>query len=342
MSSGRTKGVGAAASASPLPGLSFRSRDIDAAVEFLFRKDLCFEVARRERSALDVCVRGVYLPDGVYMGLTKYGARASIEAAPRRSDYWLLIPIQGRMETAVHKRAYVSDPRRAFLFSYPSMGPHRIDVEEGAARMMVVLTEASLRRQLAALLGKPSDAPFNPPLEFAPVVDLTRGYGRSVARVARIALADFERSGALARNPLALSSFEQFVVNELLLSHPHNYSDAIYGRCSSVAPRDVKRAVDFINAHLQSPITLADIVAASSAPGRTLIEHFERFKGVSPMRYLRGARLEKVRQALCDGDARGAVSEVALEWGFTHLGRFSAEYRRRFGEQPSETLKRSR
>jgi transcriptional regulator GlxA family with amidase domain len=31
-----------------------------------------------------------------------------------------------------------------------------------------------------------------------------------------------------------------------------------------------------------------------------------------------------------------------MSCGFGHMGRFSAEYRRRFGESPSETLKQRR
>jgi AraC-like DNA-binding protein len=246
------------------------------------------------------------------------------------------------METAVHKRQYVSDPRRAFLFSYPSMGPHRIDVEEGAARIMVVLTDVSLRRQLAALLGEPPDAVFNPPLEFAPVVDLTRGYGRGIARLAQALLEDFERGGTMSRSAIALGSFEQFIINELLLSHWHNYSEAIRGRASAVAPRDLRRAMDYMEANLASSITLTDIVAASGVPGRTLMKHFEAFRGVSPMQYLRRARLERINEALRTGESSGTISDLAIAWGFTHIGRFSAEYRRHFGEAPSETLKRAR
>ena len=39
-------------------------------------------------------------------------------------------------------------------------------------------------------------------------------------------------------------------------------------------------------------------VAASGVPGRTLIQHFRDFKGTSPMRYLRNARYERVREPL--------------------------------------------
>jgi AraC-like DNA-binding protein len=324
------------------PPVSFRSRNLDETYHFLYGKDLCFDVARRHVQALDVRIRGVYLPAGLYVGLTEYGAKASIEATPRRDDYWLLIPVQGHMETAVHGHQCVSDPRHAFLFSYPSMGPSRIAVAAGASRITVVLTYASLRRQLAALLGRPFDASLHPPLEFAPVVDLTSGHGRSIAELARHVLADAEHGGPISHSPLAMSSLEEFIVNELLLSHAHNYSSAIYGRQLAIAPRDVKRAIDYIEANLKTPIRLTDIVEAAGVPGRTLLKHFERYRGVSPMQYLRAARLEKAHEALRQAETSGTIADIALTLGFSHMGRFSIAYRRRFGERPSETLRRYR
>ena len=340
MASPADRNAGPGAVAPMRPHVSFRSRNLETAVDFLHGKDLNFTVAARHAPTLDVRVTGVYLPGGLYIGLTEYGARASVEATPRRDDYWLLIPIHGRMETVVHRHQFVSDARHAFLFSYPSMGPSRIEVETAASRIMVVLTQASLRRQLAGLLGKPLDALLHPPLEFAPVVDLTSGPGRNIATLARLIVASFDGGCSIANNPITLGSFEQFIINELLLSHPHNYSEAIYGRQPSIDPRDVKRAVDYLESHLDLPVTMADLVAASQVAGRTLIQHFRDFKGTSPMRYLREARFARVRRELLAADPEESVTRIASDWGFTHLGRFAVEYRRRFGECPSDTLRR--
>ena len=60
------------------------------------------------------------------------------------------------------------------------------------------------------------------------------------------------------------------------------------------------------------------------------------------MRYLRTARYEKVRDALTRADPEESVAEIAERWGFTHMGRFSVDYRTRFGETPSATLRRGR
>jgi transcriptional regulator GlxA family with amidase domain len=59
------------------------------------------------------------------------------------------------------------------------------------------------------------------------------------------------------------------------------------------------------------------------------------------MRYLRDARFERVREALLRAQDQ-SVTQVAMRWGFYHLGRFAVDYRKRFGEMPSETQARGR
>jgi len=109
-----------------------------------------------------------------------------------------------------------------------------------------------------------------------------------------------------------------------------------------IAPRAVKRALDYMHANLEGPITSADIVAASGVAERTLFEQFRAFKGTSPMRYLREARLTEARRDLRRGEPGAKITEIATRWGFFHFGRFAHEYRRRFGEPPRATLSAAR
>jgi hypothetical protein len=51
---------------------------------------------------------------------------------------------------------------------------------------------------------------------------------------------------------------------------------------------------------------------------------------------LRGIHVELVRAA----PGTATVESVAYGWGMLHMGRFAAAYRRKFGETPSQTLKR--
>jgi transcriptional regulator GlxA family with amidase domain len=62
--------------------------------------------------------------------------------------------------------------------------------------------------------------------------------------------------------------------------------------------------------------------------------------GTSPMAYLRELRLQAVHDELAIAEPGSIrVTEVAARWGFVHLGRFAATYRRQFAELPSDTLK---
>jgi transcriptional regulator GlxA family with amidase domain len=158
----------------------------------------------------------------------------------------------------------------------------------------------------------------------------------------RLAIDDFERDGLMLSSPITMQQFEQLVFTNLLLSHPHNHTQSLRRLAKLVASGDVKRAIDYIEANLTLPIGLPDITAAAGVPGRTLLEHFRRYKGVSPMGYLRRARFAKMREALCSAEPEESVTRIAMGQGFSRIGRFSVEYRRRFGESPSETLRQRR
>src|SRR5262245_6387753 len=109
-----------------------------------------------------------------------------------------------------------------------------------------------------------------------------------------------------------------------------------------VMPRGVKRAIDYMQTNLAGPITIEQVVEVSRIARRTLFKHFRDFRGTTPMEYLRDARFRLARGLLMRGDSHENVTAVAMRCGFNHLGRFSVDYRRRFGESPSQTIRRRR
>lgn len=63
---------------------------------------------------------------------------------------------------------------------------------------------------------------------------------------------------------------------------------------------------------------------------------------MSPMTYLQDVRLARAHAALVEAEpGEVTTTEVAYRWGFTHLGRFAAGYRKKYGVAPSQTLHRS-
>ena len=85
---------------------------------------------------------------------------------------------------------------------------------------------------------------------------------------------------------------------------------------------------------------LAGVLGASD---RTLHRAFVEQYGDGPKAILEIRRLNSVRRVLLAADPlRGLISRVAHEAGFWHMGKFAADYRRQFGELPSESLAESR
>ncbi|MEJ3653148.1 AraC family transcriptional regulator [Actinomycetes bacterium KLBMP 9759] len=145
----------------------------------------------------------------------------------------------------------------------------------------------------------------------------------------------------LAQSRLAAAHFEQLVVHGLLDILPSIPSIAHdRGRLDG---RALRRAVEFCEVNASEPITVTDIAAAANTAVRTVQRAFRAELGMSPMDYLKQVRLERVRRELVlirRGHLDRTITEVAMKWGFVHLGRFSTTYRNRFGERPSETIRR--
>lgn len=310
----------------------FHTSRPDEADAFLREKEFQFDLSRHEARRLDLRINGVYLPS-LYVGFIQYGSPSEVRTNPTRDDYWFQLPME-QIEFTVGREPVVCGPERAVVAS--SARGLRIRMKGCGARLVVSVTASALARHLTALLGDEPRAP----LELAPAMDVTTGYGRSLAQQVRLAIADFERTGAMRWDANTVGLFEQFILNRLLISHPNNYSELLRVRERAPSSRDLRRAVEFIQANLAAPITIADIAEASGIAGRTLFQHFQHFLGTSPMRYLREARFAKVRSALQRSRPGEGVIQIAADWGFTHFGRFAVDYRRRYGESPSHTMRR--
>ena len=102
-----------------------------------------------------------------------------------------------------------------------------------------------------------------------------------------------------------------------------------------------RAARTFVDDRLDEDVlpTIVDICLALGVSERTLQYAFRDYVGMSPLAYLRVCRLNRVRADLASSDpASTTVTQVAMRFGFLHLGRFAGDYRRLFGVAPSETL----
>jgi AraC-like DNA-binding protein/tetratricopeptide (TPR) repeat protein len=105
-------------------------------------------------------------------------------------------------------------------------------------------------------------------------------------------------------------------------------------------PRSVRRALDAMRGHVAHTRSVTDLAAEAGVTSRTLQRQFLTFLSKTPRAMLRDIGFENARRELLQGSPGSKVMDVALRCGFPHCGRFSIEYRRRYDETPSQTLKR--
>src|SRR5437868_1947411 len=111
---------------------------------------------------------------------------------------------------------------------------------------------------------------------------------------------------------------------------------------SSALPADSVRALGWLRCHLSEPIQLELLAQVAGVRPRTLETHFKMFLGTTPLGWVRRMRLARARQELLRASPQATVTSIALSSGFSELGRFSAQYRRTFGELPSTTIRGAR
>lgn len=104
----------------------------------------------------------------------------------------------------------------------------------------------------------------------------------------------------------------------------------------------VEQAERLALAHVGEPLHISVLCRTLEVSERTLRNAFHKVHGLPPCRRLRMSRLSQAKRALASADCQlTTVTEVATSFGFMELGRFSVEYRKVFGESPSQTLHRA-
>ena len=91
--------------------------------------------------------------------------------------------------------------------------------------------------------------------------------------------------------------------------------------------------------HAHEDICADDLQRLAGVSKSKLYDEFKLHYGTSPMSYLRKHRLQQIHKVLSSpqSHSKTSISQLAYQWGFTHLSRFADEYKQEFGEKPSET-----
>jgi AraC-like DNA-binding protein len=106
-----------------------------------------------------------------------------------------------------------------------------------------------------------------------------------------------------------------------------------------LSPARLAAVQEWIDTHLAEPMTLGQLCRVAGVGERCLQMAFQSQRGMSPMRFVLERRLAAAHRHLRRATPGEEVTRVAIEAGFSHLGRFAALYRTAYGEPPSKTLR---
>lgn len=195
------------------------------------------------------------------------------------------------------------------------------------------------RNALEQTLAEELDIEINDPIRFTPVT-VTAEESRPVSALVDLLRRDADGAGVFGTWRLG-RQFERLVHLAALQCFPNNYSELLRRATSMVAPYYVRKAEEYLRDHLREDVTIEDLARVTGVSTRSLFYGFRRWRDTTPMAYLKKLRLDVAREALRSAARTGAsVTDVATAVGFFHLSRFSSEYKARFGEPPSATLRR--
>lgn len=99
------------------------------------------------------------------------------------------------------------------------------------------------------------------------------------------------------------------------------------------------KSLAYIHEHLNQKITTSKICSVSGISERNLRYIFKETIGISPMKYIKALRLNKARKEIIQLNGEHNISFIANKWDFGHSGQFAADYKKLFGEYPSESYK---
>ena len=161
-----------------------------------------------------------------------------------------------------------------------------------------------------------------------------RGYIRSV-------IPDIQNGNIDLSHPTAVLAFKEALINNFVLALMSlNSANQTLPRSAQQRHQIVNKAIEYMRSKLDHSISIVDVCTSIFVEQRVLNYCFQEVMGLSPISYLKCLRMNQVRRELKNMDlAPCNIGDIATRWGFWHLGRFSVEYKKRFGELPSDTVR---
>jgi len=143
---------------------------------------------------------------------------------------------------------------------------------------------------------------------------------------------DAERASGYSTGKLFVDCIESALANILLTSF-NTFAPRSTLRKGVMAPRILRRVVEFMHANLDKQIGLKDLADCAGLSLSHFSFQFRASTNLSPHQYMLRLRIERSKELLAD--SRLSVLDVGLEVGFRNQQHFATVFRNSVGVPPS-------
>lgn len=279
-----------------------------------------------------------YRSGPVTLGALSYSSGVRVDSGAIPNAYQINLVLEGAVRSGRGGEQMIATPQRAVQYG---LHPHGFEGFESPARLLgVKIDRLALERRLEVLLGRDLGGAH---IEFGLAFPFETPISRDWYTVVQLLARRLWSEPGLTDDSLVLSNLQDALLTGLLVASPHSFRDELSQPAGAAAPRAVQRALAYVDGSPEaSCISVPELAAMVGVSVRALQSGFRSALGTTPLTFLHERRLSHARRELETGSPEStSVAEIADRWGFAHHGRFSSEYRRRFGESPSATLRRS-
>jgi AraC-like DNA-binding protein len=275
--------------------------------------------------------------DGFSVNYVAYGAEVEIDPGKLDRFFLLQIPLTGAADVTCGSVHVAASPDTASLLS-PTL-PTLMTWHHGCSKLIVLIDRAVVEGHLSVLLDRHLDH-----VEFDAAVPLMGHAGQAIRAHAMLMQNAANQSVTLPAGTgrLVQRELRNGLVGLLLMGLTHDRSALLATPVSAPAPGHVKRVEEYLRAYPDREISVVELAAIAGVSLRALQDGFKRFRNITVTEAIRDARLACWRKLLEAPPHGAGVGTLALAAGLTHLGRSAALYYKRYGETPSETLRRNR
>lgn len=267
--------------------------------------------------------------------LASFAATQSRLTIKDQPDAALILPLSGSLQMNADGQVFCANAQES-AFLVPAGIPNQIEASDRSL-VRIRIDAARFHRTAQTMLGDSWEGigSFhlgNP--QSVPLVHANTSFSAIFSRL--LSLIDLYKGGQALLDRSGID--DAFYRTLILATHPDVFARQSEMRHAPVYARRLDRVCQYIASEQANTITLTDLERVGHMSRRTLHNAFMKTFGMSPMAWVREKRLLEANRRLKGGGLAQSVTQVLHACGFTSPSLFAAQYVKRFGELPSQTL----